>query len=474
VTLARERLALERSLYEFLKSSWRHFESVPFTDNWHLKEICDELQAMVRFERTELPRVVLNQPPGSCKTSISSVVLPSWVWTWWPQAKFQYVCVNAGPLYVATKKQLQLLKSPWYTERWGKMLANPAGVVHFDTLFGGGRLNTTPGGQGIGMHGDFLICDDMIKPVEATGGYAITGSSLESAWVALRDTFFNRARNPNRFGILIQGQRLHEDDPPGRALAQGGWEHVCFPMRFEPENADKRDPRTEEGEILDKARFSDEALAEKEKEPSTWQTQYQQRPFVPGGSIVKEEWIEKPSCTRAEFDAVSGMSLQSWDLTFTKSETSDMVAGQHWKIDFREDGPHFFGRVIFFQRATFLETLDAMEKAKTTAPAGKILVEKAANGSAIENVLSQKWPNGLLELVTPGTRSKAARLMGPAEDFANLRVHLVRDEHYERLKTTLMKFPRVRFDDEIDALSQAINFAKIEYNPLIARLQAFR
>ena len=35
----------EVSFYEFVKAAWPHFDPAEFSDNWHLKDICDHMQA---------------------------------------------------------------------------------------------------------------------------------------------------------------------------------------------------------------------------------------------------------------------------------------------------------------------------------------------------------------------------------------------------------------------------------------------
>jgi predicted phage terminase large subunit-like protein len=88
-------------------------------------------------------------------------------------------------------------------------------------------------------------------------------------------------------------QRLAEMDLAGHLLARGGFEHVMFPMRFDVKRADKRDPRTEEGELLWPALFTEERVRRLELDLGPWGTasQLQQTPSPEGGGLFKREWF---------------------------------------------------------------------------------------------------------------------------------------------------------------------------------------
>ena len=98
---------------------------------------------------------------------------------------------------------------------------------------------------------------------------------------------------------IVIGQRLHEDDLPGHLLAEGGWEHICLPMEFEPDRMKPTslgwtDPRTEPGELLWPALFSRERVNEsiRTMRPHHAAGQLQQRPSSPQGELFQREWFQ--------------------------------------------------------------------------------------------------------------------------------------------------------------------------------------
>jgi hypothetical protein len=54
----------------FVGIFWNVIISEDYIDNWHIKEICDELQIMVTRVKNREPKlydIVINVPPGSSK-----------------------------------------------------------------------------------------------------------------------------------------------------------------------------------------------------------------------------------------------------------------------------------------------------------------------------------------------------------------------------------------------------------------------
>ena len=65
--LAIEREACERSLATFTKRSWHVIEpATRLIWNWHLDALCAYIEA---FYRQDIPKLILNVPPGSMKSN---------------------------------------------------------------------------------------------------------------------------------------------------------------------------------------------------------------------------------------------------------------------------------------------------------------------------------------------------------------------------------------------------------------------
>lgn len=313
----------------------------------------------------------------------------------------------------------------------------------------------------------------------------VTQTELESTWRTIHDTLSSRKKDPVYFGRLMVMQRLHEDDPAGRAIKEG-WTPRVFPLVFDKAKADPMDPRLVDGaEALAAKRYEDipqAALLTTRWQPGLieqavkdvggtrdFYTQYQQEHAEPGGSIIKETWIEPYRFAPGPFiqslltdkSFRQGFWAQSWDLAFKKTETSDHVSGGYWFARYERNPrtqklePHFYLMPApFFARASFRDCKQVLRDWKNTRPCAAVYIEDKANGPAIEDDLREEF-SGLLHMVEP-RGSKVVRLTARTGLFEGGQVHLPEGPDYERIKTTLTRFPNVKFDDEVDMISQAL------------------
>lgn len=464
-----------RGFYHFLKRAWPHVVTSPFKDGEHIRvlcSVCEDISHGRKWLRLaegpvgmteEVADTVVNVPPATGKSLITGVFWPMWDWIEiCPTRHWMYASFDSSLLNGKSIALINLMHSAWLIQRWGRFLGpGRPNTSEIRTLQGGMKFNTSFGGKGTGRHCDIQVIDDPIKPRDASGGAAITGVTLDATWDTIGNTFASRARNPREFQRLMIMQRIHEEDPSGRAL-KAGWRGVRLPMRYEADNPDPLDWRKVDGELLFPTHVGEPEVDRLERStgPDVWATQYQQRPSVPGGTIVKREWIEASKCTQAIARAKRGQVCQSWDLTFKHTESSDFVSGGHWVCTYEAIGggpvlPHFWLMDRVNERYSFVETCNAIMSKRTGWPSGRILIEDKANGPACEDRLKLIMP-GLIELVNP-EGSKTARLHACAPLFANGQVHLPGDAPcFEALAATIVAFPRVRYDDDVDMVTQAL------------------
>lgn len=445
-----------RSLSRFVRLAWPHaMKGKAYSHNWHVDLVCDLLQ------REEHPDTVINVPPGTMKSLLTEVFFPAW--RWGPKqdarARFMFVSFDATLLNQSAERQIELMSSEWYVRLWGYLLSEKApGNTLFKTTRGGFRINTTIDGKATGHHVDYQFFSDPVKPADAN---RIGTTALDHIWDTMSNTFASRTDNPLRFLRYIVMQRLHEDDPAGRAIA-AGWHSLILPMLYQEDAAaDPRDPRTQKDELLWPDRFSAEACAKlkhdcDEAGLNVWDCQYLQRPSKPGGQIIQAQWVIDNTYTSAGFDFSQGQMWHSWDLAFKDKLDSDNIAGQPWlQRDTGGKAHYFLHPGVFVGIRSFVASLQEVAAMRAAIPARKCYVEDKANGPALESVLSLEWPNWI-ELVNP-LGPKPGRLHACAPVIKAGRVHLPADAPgFDRLLTTITRFPRVRYDDEIDAMTQLL------------------
>ncbi len=472
-------------LEAFARLAWPYVDPAPLVWSWHLSELCTHLEAV---SRGEIQRLVINVPPGTGKSIFCNVLWPAWEWISRPQTKFLYASYDTTLVGVRDGgRVIKLLQELWFIERWGALLERVAPATHlFENRHGGFRFATSPGGKGTGRHGDIRVIDDPIKPKDASGGGSLTRRQLAavSEWCA--HTWASRATSQATVRDVLIMQRLHADDLAGEWLLRGDAVHLCLPMLFDPEirctTAWGGDRRSVEGEPLFPERFPAEVVERmrvRDMGPAVFAAQCQQRPQVKGGGLFRREWWrfwhldagvptpclcplcwsakrtqpghEQPPCEQRIANA--GQLLQSWDLTFKRTDTSDFVCGLVMQIYDRKA----FVVDLVNERLSFLETLRELRIMSARYPTAYTkLIEDKANGAAVEDTLRQELSG--IELVEPAG-GKEARANAASIYPATQRLFLPHPALAPWVWAFVAQheaFPRGAHDDIVDATSQAL------------------
>lgn len=285
-----------RHLHEFVRQAWPHVDPDPFIDGFHIKAICQHLEAV---DRGEIRNLVINVPPRMSKSSVVAVMWPAWRWIDHPETRWLFSSYAQNLSLRDSVKCRRLLLSPWYQERWGdrfRLMNDQNSKTRFDNDKGGVRLATSVGGQVTGEGADRLVVDDAhnVKEIESE----VMRREVTDWWDAAMST---RGNNPKTVARVIIGQRVHEADLCGHVLQRGTYEHLCLPAEYEPEHPFRRvtcigyeDPRRQEGELLAPDRFGPVELAALKVEMGSALRvagQLQQRPAPREGAIFRAEWF---------------------------------------------------------------------------------------------------------------------------------------------------------------------------------------
>lgn len=289
-----------RSFYEFVKRAWHLLEPAKrFVDNWHLKVICDHLQAA---EEGKLRKLIINVPPRTGKSTIVSILYPAWLWIRNPAKRILLASFShALAEQLSRKRRDFVLKSDWFGARFGelfKLSDHQSRKSEYENDKTGSMIATSVGGTVTGRGGDILLLDDPQDPEQAASDVERQNTIdwLISVWGS-------RGNDPTTPQILIQ-QRLHERDATGVYLEQDDWVHLKIPMLYElnvdiPETPlGYKDPRTEESQTLDAIRFPPHYVEEmksniiKERGSYIWSGQYQQTPAPAEGAIIRRQWLQ--------------------------------------------------------------------------------------------------------------------------------------------------------------------------------------
>lgn len=293
--IALEREACRRSLATFVREAWHVLEpGQPYIHGWHVEAICEHLEAITHGELT---RLLINIPPGTMKSTLTSVFWPAWEWgpLGMPHNRIIGASHEQGLATRDTLKMRRLITSDWYQDRWPTELTGDQNQKTYYENKSTGFRQACAVASMTGKRGDRVIWDDP-HSVEA----ALSEAHRETALRVFQETLPTRLNNPDRSAIVIVMQRLHESDVSGYILENDlGYEHLMLPMRFEPErkcvtSIGFEDPRKEEGELLFPDRFPQEVVDRDEKVMGSYATagQNQQRPAPRGGGFFEWQNLE--------------------------------------------------------------------------------------------------------------------------------------------------------------------------------------
>jgi predicted phage terminase large subunit-like protein len=260
------------------------------------------------------------------KSIAVSVMMLGYDWIDNPWRQYLFASYAGSLSKRDSNKTRRLLSSPWYMGLFGDSFELQGdNVVRFDNDHAGYRIATSIGAATTGEGGDILVQDDPHNAIEAQSDTIRLGA------IEWRDQAWSSRHNNPKTGVdILVMQRLHEMDMTGHVLAEGGWEHLCLPARYDGRKIVTCigwvDPRTTLGEPLWPERFGEAELAKLEKKLGLYGTsgQLQQRPSPASGGIINTAKLQLWPANKPlpEFTLV----IQSYDTAIEVGQMNDDTA----------------------------------------------------------------------------------------------------------------------------------------------------
>lgn len=265
----------------------------PFEYSWHLDCIAEHLQAQFNGD-SELRKLIINLPPRCLKSVEVAQLYPAWVLGKEPHHQF----IGASYAHTLAERNVmkcrQIMLHEWYKDTFPETIisTDQNQKDHFTTTKSGQYKGTGIGGTVTGFGANTLLIDDPINPKEAASDTIRTSAISE-----IRSTLFSRFNKfaEGRFTLIMQ--RVHELDPSGDLLKDGG----CYHLKLPAENKGKtisysRNNKTwtmETGKLLT-PRLTRQDLDELTLLLSEYNYvgQYLQDPVPLGGGEFKESWLQ--------------------------------------------------------------------------------------------------------------------------------------------------------------------------------------
>ena len=415
--------------------------------NWHLDLLADYLE---RLERGDIRRLIINMPPRYLKSLCVSVAWPAWLLAQNPAAR---VIVASYAASLSEKHSLdcrKLLEEAWYRGLFPasglKRGENEKRLFH--TQKRGFRLAASVGGALTGYGGDVLIVDDPLNPLQAESKVLRT---LCNRW--FEHTFSSRLNDKNQGKMLVVMQRVHPDDLSGYLLRKGGWEQLTLPaiaLQTRHYVPLVKPYRFREGAALHPAREG-AVLLEKLRHDlgsQAFAAQYLQEPVARGGGMIKVDWL-------GYYDTAGEVEycMQSWDTAIKSGAGNDYSVG----LCFGLRGGEVLLLDVRREKMDFPELRRAMvDFAAKWQPRGVLVEDKGSGQSLLQDLRREPGANwlGIMPRLDKLTRLAAVSPMLEAG-----RLKMPRNAAWkDAFESELLAFPQGRHDDQVDALSQFLQW----------------
>ena len=443
-------------LYAFIRASFPIVSGGrQFLPNWHVEAMSYELSEVMRGRSR---RLIITVPPRSLKSICASVALPAFALGHDPSRRIICVSYSEGLARKHANDCRALMRSDLYRRIFPAARISPAKDTETEvmTTARGSRLATSVGGTLTGRGGNLLIIDDPLKPQDAH-----SESARESLKQWYSNTLLSRLDHKTEGSIIIVMQRLHPEDLVGHLLEQEGWRHLNLPAIAEEDTivrlGQNRSHRRLLGDLLHPERESQVALDELKASMGSMEfaAQYQQTPVPIGGNLIKWSWFKSYDTppTPQSGDKI----IVSWDTALSSSQLADYSAC----VVLLARGETIYIVDVLRARLEYPDlkraVLEQHNRWCDVASNYALLIEKKGSGLSL---IQDLYREGIYAIAVDPNGDKIMRMAAQTAPIEAGAVHVPTHAPWlDEFKKEVLSFPFSKHDDQIDALSQALQRA---------------
>lgn len=468
--MQKQLLELERKIYSnnlnyFIKRSFNIInQGINYVHNWHIDAISEALNEVYSGN---IKRLLINMPPRYLKSICTSVVFPAWILGKNPEKRI-IVASYSEKLSIKHSTDCRLImESIWFKKIFKNCILskNQNEKYKFSTTKNGYRFATSVGGMLTGEGGDILIIDDPHNPQQV-----LSDVYRQKVLNWYSNTFSSRLNNKQNGKIIIVMQRLHQNDLTGYLLEKNknDWFHLNLPAIFEEDCEIKIGnfyKKINAGECLFEKRENKEEIEKIKNIMGTYvfNAQYQQKPLLINFGIFKNNWLKYFN------DKINFKNIYlSFDTAIKTGINNDSTVCTVWG---EFENKYYLIDLIKKQLEypeLKKESLKLIEKWKPLA----ILIEDKASGQSLLQDLKREKINLIPIKVS---KDKITRFASITPIFESGRVLFKQYANWLfDLEYELLAFPTSKHDDQVDSISQFLNWienrVKKEINIRLRRL----
>jgi predicted phage terminase large subunit-like protein len=447
-----------------------------FVYAWYIDSIAWHLE---RVRRGESTRLIINMPPRSLKSIMSSVAWPAFILGRDPSKRI--ICVSySGDLAKKFSNDFRaLIGSTWYRALfpWTRVGQFKDSETEIEFTTRGSRLATSVHGTLTGRGADIIIIDDPLKPDDA-----LSDPKRNAANQWFTNTLLSRLDDKRTGAIVVVMQRVHMDDLTGFLLEQSDeWTVLSLPaiaqIDQEVPTWDGRIYNRIQGELLSPEREPFEVLTALKAHlgSAAFSAQYQQQPEPPGGAMIKRAWVrrykELPIPSQRLF------TLQSWDTANKGGPENDYSVCTTWIVG--RDKKWYLADV-WRGRADYPTLKQQMHNLARAYKPSRVLVEDTGAGTSLVQEM-RSLIAGIIA-VTPKTDKESRMAVASGKIEAGQVLLPERAPWLADLEAELFAFPAARHDDQCDSISQALEdnntsfmdwMTTADWNDLLTRMERY-
>ncbi|MDR3245006.1 MAG: hypothetical protein LBT50_01075 [Prevotellaceae bacterium] len=448
-----------RSFFYFVKTFWDVIIAEEPVYNWHIPFLCKELQdlSVSIVNRQKKPYdLIINIPPGTTKSTITTIMYPAWLWTQDATIRIITNSYSADLSIEHAVKSRDIILSDKYRRLFPNIVIrrDKAAKSSYENTKTGARYTTSTGGTITGKHAHIILNDDPLNPSQAASDADRETANEHTKTLTSRKV--NKANTPT---ITIM-QRLHEMDVTGYILSKKGEKikHICLPAELN----DNVKPAELSGRyingLLDPVRLSREVLEEQLTDLGSrgYAGQYEQNPVAAGGNIIKKEWFQY--IHRNDFERLHRNEPIVFfaDTAYTEKTEND-PSGIISTCKIGNDLYITNAKKFLLNFPALIKTIPPYVAANGYTAASSIRIEPKANGLSVIDQLKVETKLNITKTTTP-VDSKETRLNAASPVVECGRVHLVIGPWNEEFTEEICGFPAKVHDEYPDLLGYAIEY----------------
>jgi len=442
--------ALRRDFVSFIRKTFSTVSpGVEYAHGWHIEAVAWHLNEVACGR---MRRLIITVPPRNLKSIISSVALPAFVLGHDPSRRIVAVSYAADLAAKHSADFRAVMRAPWYREIFPATIIDRKKDTELEirTTGRGSRYAASVGGTLTGRGGDLIVVDDPQKPIDALSP---TKRRRVIDWFS--NTLLSRLDDKRTGAIVVVMQRLHVDDVVGHLLdAQSGWVHLNLPaiadsyetIRIGERATYTRTPGTalhperEPIEVLDSLKAVLGA--------NVFQAQYQQAPVPEGGAMIKREWLKR-------YQVLPGghqFTVQSWDTAQKPGSDNDFSVCTTWVVA----GSAVYLKDVVRARLDYPSLKREAQHLYAAHKPAAILIEDAGAGTSLAQELRRE---GKPVIPIRPEMDKVTRMSVRSVAIESGQLYLpISAPWIGDFEAELLSFPNGRFDDQVDTVSQLLNW----------------